>query len=69
MHVWLTGFGTAISSAAPTLGGGLTTGFGTTGGLGVSAFGQQPTTGISISIILFASALSRFRYIFGINRW
>lgn len=39
------GFGTAISSAAPSLGGTLTTGFGAAQGLGSSAFGQQPTTG------------------------
>ena len=41
------GFGSTISSAAPSLGGTLTTGFGTTQGLGSSAFGlgQQPSTG------------------------
>lgn len=43
----LTGFGTTTSSA-PSLGGGLTTGFGAAGVLGTSAFGQQPTTGISL---------------------
>lgn len=39
------GFGTAISSTAPSLGGTLTTAFGATQGLGSSTFGQQPTTG------------------------
>lgn len=41
----LVGFGTAISSTAPSLGGTLTTAFGATQGLGSSTFGQQPTTG------------------------
>lgn len=36
------GFGTT-TSVAPSLGGGLSTGFGATGGLGGSTFGQQPT--------------------------
>lgn len=48
MHVCSTGFGTAISSAAPSLGGTLTTGFGATQGLGSSTFGQQPITGTII---------------------
>ena len=43
--VCLKGFGTAISSAAPSLGGTLSTGFGATQGLGSSTFGQQTTTG------------------------
>lgn len=43
--VCLKGFGTAISSTAPSLGGTLTTGFGAAQGLGISTFGQQPTTG------------------------
>ncbi|XP_020616032.1 nuclear pore complex protein Nup54-like [Orbicella faveolata] len=40
------GFGTAISSTAPSLGGTLTTGFGAAQGLGTSTFGQQRTTGL-----------------------
>lgn len=45
------GFGTAISSSAPLLGGTLTTGFGAPQGLGSSTFGQQPTTGTSFTKI------------------
>ena len=49
--VCLKGFGTAISSSAPLLGGTLTTGFGATQGLGSSTFGQQPTTGTILTKI------------------
>ena len=46
----LIGFGTT-TSVAPSLGGGLSTGFGATGGLGGSTFGQQPTAVVTGTVL------------------